>query len=323
MIELALVGLGRWGRVLIESVQSTSPRVRFRAVVTREPVRSADYARDRGLELLDDIAAALADPRVAGIVLASPHSMHAAQAEHVIAAGKHLFVEKPFALTLSDARRVVAAGKRAGVVVAAGHNRRFLPAMMELKRLVARGGLGQVLHLEGNMSGPTAVHYPGSWRAKASESPAGGLAGAGIHLIDAMIHLEGCIEEISAQSLRRVLTIDMDDTTSVLIRFRSGASGYFGVMSATVPTFRLQVFGSERSAELRGQDTLELVDLNGHREERRFPTVDTERAELEAFAAAIAGEAPYPVPQDEVLSGIAAFEAVPRSATEGARLRLK
>ena len=172
------------------------------------------------------------------------------------------------------------------------------------------------------MSGPTAARYPGSWRADAGESPAGGMAGAGIHLIDAMIHLEGQIESVSAQSFRRVVNLDLDDTTSVLFRFRSGASGHLSTMTATAPTFRLHLFGTTASAELRGADSLELVDLEGRREHRSFPRVDTERAELEAFAAAIAGETPYPVPHAEVVAGIAAFEAVPRSAVDGRRVHL-
>ena len=322
MIELALVGLGRWGRVLIASIQDKSPHVRFRAAVTRTPELSQDYARENGIALHDRIEAALADPHIAGVVLTSPHSKHAAQAEQAIAAGRHVFVEKPFTLTVGDARRVIEAAEAAGLVLAAGHNRRFLPAMVALKRLVTEGRLGRVLHIEGNMSGPTAASYPNSWRADAVESPAGGLAGAGIHLIDAMVYLEGRIEEVTAQSLNRIVPLEMDDTTSALFRFRSGASGYLGTMTATAPTFRLHLFGSEGSAELRGERELGVVDLEGTRVQHDFPPLDMERAELEAFAAAIEGRAPYPVPMDEVVAGIAAFEAIPRAAAEGRRIRL-
>ena len=322
MIELALVGLGRWGRVLIASIQDKSPHVRFRAAVTRSPKPNRDYAHENGIALHDSIEAALADPRIAGVVLASPHSKHAEQAGQALDAGRHVFVEKPFALTAGDARRVIEAAEAAGLVLAAGHNRRFLPAMAALKRMVTEGRLGRVLHIEGNMSGPTAASYPNSWRADAAESPAGGLAGAGIHLIDAMIHLEGRIDEVAAQSLRCIVPLEMDDTTSALFRFRSGASGYLGTMTATAPTFRLHLFGSEGSAELRGERELGIVDLEGTRVQHDFPPFDMERAELEAFAAAIEGRSPYPVPMDEVVAGIAAFEAVPRAATEGRRIRL-
>src|SRR3546814_5028740 len=100
--------------------------------------------------LTDDYRAALADPAVAAVVLATPHLQHAEQIAAAAAAGKHVFVEKPFTLSKDSAEHAVRAAEQAGIVLALGHNRRFLPSMAELRRRIASGSLGTILHVETN-----------------------------------------------------------------------------------------------------------------------------------------------------------------------------
>ncbi|MEM0908707.1 MAG: Gfo/Idh/MocA family oxidoreductase, partial [Pseudomonadota bacterium] len=162
-----------------------------------------------------------------------------------------------------------------------------------------------------------ARYKAGMWRVDPAESPAGGLAGSGIHVIDALIHLAGPIERILAQSGRLVHDIDFDDTTTMLMRFRSGANGFITCLTATAPIFRLQVFGSNGWAELSGETVLTHQPLEGPRATHTFPAYSTERAQLEAFASAIATGTPFPIPFFDVVAGVAAFEAVSRSAQDG------
>jgi predicted dehydrogenase len=327
---LAIVGLGRWGKVLVDSVQGRSDAVRFGAAVARDPAKAAADAEARGLRLHGALDAVLRDPGIDGIVLATPHSQHAAQIEACAAAGKPVLVEKPFTLTRTTAEAALAAARRAGTLVAAAHNRRFLKPVVDLKHLIAAGDLGTVLHIETNFSGNTVGRYTREmWRVAPGESPAGGLAGSGIHHIDTIIHLEGPITEVYAMSTRRVHDVPLDDTTSVLFRLASGATASLLTMTATVPVYRIQVFGTRGSAEVRGQaetrgsETLEIVCLgSGERETRTYEPFDIERAELEAFADAIKSRRSYPIPLEEVLNGVAAFEAVPRSAETGVPVSL-
>ncbi len=318
---LAIVGLGRWGKVMVDSVRGISPAVRFAAAVGRDAARIADDAAARGLSVLPSLDAALADPAIHGIVLATPHSSHAAQIAACIAARKPVLVEKPFTLTREDAARVLDSAREAGVLVAAAHNRRFLLPIVQLKRMVATGELGTILHLAANFSGNSVGRYPkDGWRLAPGESPAGGMAGSGIHHIDAFIHLEGPIAEVYATTARRLPEADMDDTTAVLFRFRSGASATLLTVTATAPSYRLEVFGTTGRAEMngvgdrRGTETMVVTRTDGTTQAFDYPALDIERAELEAFAAAITGEAPYPIAADEVVNGVAAFEAVSVSA---------
>jgi predicted dehydrogenase len=317
-MRAAIIGLGRWGRILVSSVQGLSERIQFTAGVTRTPGKAAEFAKRHGIPLGDDYARVLDDPAIDAVVLATPHSQHADQVVAAAAAGKHIFVEKPFTLTEAGAKKAVKAAGRAGRVLALGHDRRFLPAMAELRRRLADGALGQALHVEANFSGSSGFGYKGDqWRASATETPSGGMAGSGIHMVDAMIGLFGPIERVYAQSLRQVLMDDIDDTTSMLFGFENGMSGYLAALSATGSMWRLQVFGSKGWAEIRDERRLEVRLIGAESEVIDYPPFDTRRAELEAFAVAAEGGPAYPLPVDQAIQGIAVFEAITRSAASG------
>jgi predicted dehydrogenase len=143
------------------------------------------------------------------------------------------------------------------------------------------------------------------------------MTGLGIHLVDAMIGLAGPVAEVVAHSQRRVLPIDLDDSTAVLFRFAGGASGYLGTLTATAALWRLQVFGSAGWSEMRGELCLLTSRMGQPQVEVRYPALDIERAELEAFAAAIAGEAPYPIPVSEAVHGVSVLETVVSSTRAG------
>jgi predicted dehydrogenase len=315
MIDAAIVGMGRWGRTLVESVQGRSEAIRFVAGCTRSPDKAADWAKAQGIRMLDGYDAVLADPAVKAVVLATPHSQHAEQVIAAAAAGKQIFIEKPFTLTKASAEQAVAAVRRAGVVMALGHNRRFQPAVARLKAMIAEGALGTLCHIEGNISGPGALNYkPGMWRADPSESPAGGLAGMGIHMLDMFQNLCGPMAELSVVSHARVATNGLDDTTAALVRFASGMTGTLTTLAAVPRLWRVQVFGSEAWVEMWGTDTL-VVGREGRKHDHiRFEPTDVERAELEAFAAACAGGPAYPLTLEEAVHSAAMFEAVAKGA---------
>ncbi len=320
MIKAALVGTGDWGQRLVTSVQGKSELIRFTAAVTRTPAKAAGFALQHGLTLHDDYRRVLADPTIDAVVLATPHSQHGRQVIDAAEAGKPVFVEKPFTLDKASAAAAVEACRRRGVVLAFGHNRRFLPAVQALKRMVEEGRIGKLLQVEGNFSSSSGYrHGRESWRASPSEAPAGGMTALGIHVVDALIHLCGAVEQVQAKSRHNVLPIDVDDATTILMSFASGALGYLGTCFASAPYWRLHLFGSEGWVEMHGQETLLIAGRDGRTEERKFPPRDIERAELEAFADAIAGRAAFPVPAEEAIHGVAVLEAIARSAqTESA-----
>jgi predicted dehydrogenase len=152
MINAAIIGLGWWGKNIVNAVQAKTERVRFLRGVSKEPDTVRDFAAHHNLELSTHLDDALGDPRVQAVVLATPHSLHTDQIVAAARAGKAVFCEKPLALNKADAVRAVAACEQAGIVLGVGTNKRFWPSMRELRRVVAGGELGEILHLEGHFS---------------------------------------------------------------------------------------------------------------------------------------------------------------------------
>jgi predicted dehydrogenase len=149
MIRAAIVGLGWWGKTLVESVQGTSNVIQFTAGAAR--TLSPDiqkFGELHGLKLVQNLDELLADRRIGAIVLATPHSLHTSQVIAAAKAGKHVFCEKPFALHKADAEAAVDAVKKAGVVLGLGYNRRLHPEMNKLRERVRSGGLGTIMHVE-------------------------------------------------------------------------------------------------------------------------------------------------------------------------------
>jgi predicted dehydrogenase len=161
------------------------------------------------------------------------------------------------------------------------------------------------------------------------------MTGRGVHVVDAMLYLAGShIGSVTAQSDRLVHDYGADDTTSMLFRFKSGATAYLGTVIATAETWRLQLFGSRGWIEVGDVGHLHTWDmkcslLDPQDPLRRqppevlsFPKASTERAELEHFAKAAMARRPVAVPGGDEVHNVAVLEAIVRSAREGSRVSL-
>jgi predicted dehydrogenase len=335
MINAAIVGLGWWGRTLVEAVQQDSQDIHFVAGTTRTVTPEIQaFAGAQHFQLAESYEALLANPQVDAVVLATPHSMHTSQVVAAAAAKKHVFCEKPFALTKRDAEAAVAATETAGVTLGLGYNRRFHPEMTKLREQIRSGDLGTILHVEATMTFPNALSLqPTAWRAHRDETPCGGLTPMGVHAVDGMIDLCGAIDHVFCQSFRRVVPIDSDDTTSMLFRMKDGMSGYLGTMTATGPGFSFQVFGSKGWVRLEGMThvagasseerrtrlfgTCRFQPAKGAAQVWEAARLDVSRAALEAFAQAASGGPAFPIPVAEMIHGAAVTEAIVRSAGSG------
>src|ERR1051325_1041014 len=335
MIKAAQIGLGWWGKTLVESVQGVSPDIQFVAAVSRSQAEDhQQFAAQQKLTLYKTYEEALADPQVDAVVLATPHSLHTPQVVAAATAKKHVFCEKPFALTKADAETAVNATKAAKVTLGLGYNRRFHPEMTTLRTQIRSGELGTILHVEATMTFPNGLFLkPDAWRADQHETPCGALTPMGVHAIDGMIDLCGPIRQVYCQSFRRVVAVDSDDTTSMLFRMQDGMSGYLGTMTATEIGFSFQVFGSKGSVRLEGMTHVagassderrtrlfgacKFQPIKGPAEVWEEERLDVTRAAREAFPVAAAGGAPYPITLEEMVHGAAVTEAVLRSASTG------
>jgi predicted dehydrogenase len=335
MINAAIVGLGWWGKTLVESLADSSDAMRFTALQTRTVSPDVEaFAKQYSLRLLDSYDAVLADRTIDAVVLATPPSGHMKQIIAAANAGKHVFCEKPFTFSKSEAEAAVAAVRKAGRTIGVGYNRRFHPEMTKLREKIRVGELGVIQHVECNMTFPNALFLkPTAWRAMKNEAPVGGLAPLGVHAVDAMIDLCGEFDHVFCQSFRRVLEGETDDTSSMLFRMKAGMSGYLGTVTTTGPGFSIQVFGSKGWHRLEGVTHVagasseerrtrlfgacKFQPVKGPMEVWEAEKLDIIRTCFEAFARAAEGGPSFPITSEQIVHGASASEAIIRSAASG------
>jgi predicted dehydrogenase len=329
MIRAAIVGLGRWGRSLVNAVAGKSDDIRFVCAATRTPASAEDFCRERQVALVGSYDEILSAPDIDAVVLATPHSQHRAQALAAIAAGKHVFVEKPLTLDLDSALAVAAAARKAGLVLAVGLARRFHPSIAELRARARDGRLGDVVAMVAQHTTSTVQFIaPDNWRASAEEAPGGAFTAVGVHSLDNMIEIAGRVRDVRCLTARNYPG-PSDDTTTVMLRFDSGATGLLFCSVATATNFELTTYGTNGLVEIS------RPDLSRFRfaptataaptgpvpappdEVLQFSGFDMLHAEMTAFARAIRDGACYPVPIADVLHGMAVFDAVVESARRG------
>ena len=320
MLQLAIVGLGSWGKRLVASVQGKSDKVRFATAVVRRPERAGEFAGKHGMTVATDYAAVLADPAIAGVVSCGPAHLHAAQSLAALEAGKPVLAVKPMATSAQDARGLERAATKSGVLLALGYNRCFFPNVAELRRRLRAGDLGRVLHSEGNFCVDRYGEIrAGDWKADPAHIPAGSLAD---HMLYLTIETLGPIVEVTALAQRDVSANPLADSTAILLKSATGQSGLLTAVGVTPDFYRFHVFGDRGWAEIRGSRHFTFQPAEGEREDIRFPEIDAERAEVEAFADAIEGRADFPVPVADAVHGVAVMEAMGRSALAGATVKI-
>ncbi|HZM84365.1 MAG TPA: Gfo/Idh/MocA family oxidoreductase [Candidatus Limnocylindrales bacterium] len=144
---LALVGYGRWGTNIARQLSALAGQ-RWAYLVEPRAHRCDAFAlRHPGVQITGDYDAVLADTRVAAVLLATPATTHAALALQALAAGKHVFVEKPMSLSVSSALELAGAAQAAGLILMVGHVFRYAPALQTAKLLIDRGDLGDILRI--------------------------------------------------------------------------------------------------------------------------------------------------------------------------------
>jgi predicted dehydrogenase len=313
MLNAAIIGLGWWGQRLVNAVHG-SGMIRFSRGVTLEPDLVRDFAVKHGLAISTSLNDVLADRAIQAVVLATPHTRHRAQVEAAAAAGKHVYCEKPFALCRADAQAMLDACARAGITIAVGHHFRLMPSMKALRREVASGTLGAIMHVEGNYSHDWLKDLPvDSWRAAPEESRAGGMTGMGIHVLDCFRDLIGPMRRISALSTRRALALPTGDTTAALLEFENGATGTLATTLKTPFEWRLAVYGENAWAASVSETRLIICRAGGEPQVMDFAPANHLGENVELFAGSALGRETFPIDAAGILQTVSALDAVFRS----------
>jgi predicted dehydrogenase len=316
VLNVAVVGLGWWGRTLLALLAGNR---KLRVVRRVDPFAS-------GEGITPDLQQALDDPAVQGVVLCTPHSQHTEQIVQAANAKKHVFCEKPLSLSREAVLRAVKACNDNGVVLAVGHEKRFEPPIREVFRMAKMGELGTLLQIEANFSQNKFLALPkDNWRLSEKEAPAGPMTATGIHLLDLSVGLLGPAATVYASVRQLGSRLANGDTLAVLVSHRSGSHALVSAMLATPFEGRFAVYGTGGWAEVRDKAhpeapqgwVLTVTSKHGARTAKDYPPAPAVLANLEAFADAAEGRAPYPVSQHDMIANIAALEAIFRSSASG------
>jgi predicted dehydrogenase len=325
-VNIALVGMGWWGQKMLAVLQAAPSDIRVVRAVEPNIDAVRGLCASKGVALSADYADALNDPAVEAVVLATPHSMHTAQIAAAVAAGKHVFCEKPLALTKAEAERSVALCRDAGLVLGMGHERRFEPPVAEMLAMADAGTLGRIHQIEANFSHDKFLSLPrDNWRLKADQAPAGGMTATGIHLLDLSVRLLGAAESVLCICQQLSSDLPQGDTVAAFVKFRGGGTSYVSASLANPFMSRFTVYGSKGWIDIRDKAHVEAPDgwivtsamAGGPIITREIGKAEPVKDNLVAFARAVRSGAGYPVTGEHLINNIALLEAVFRSASSG------
>ncbi len=253
-LRCGLIGCGRVAPRHAESIASL-PGARLVAVADIREDRAERFAARQGAEGHTDYHALLARPDIDVVNICAPSGLHAQMAVDALAAGKHVLVEKPIALSLADADRMIAAAKAADRKLCVVLQNRYNPPMQDLRRLVDAGALGKLLLGSATVRWyRTQEYYEDDWHGTWAMD-GGALMNQSIHHIDALQWLLGAPESVFAYTGTLAHRMEAEDVGVAVIRFRNGALGTVEGSTVTYPENlegSVAIFGERGSAKVGG-----------------------------------------------------------------------
>lgn len=335
-LKTALIGVGAWGRVLATAA-SRSEKIEFVCCVGRNPDRLKAFSRDTGIPARADLDDVLADPAIAAVVLALPNELHCEFAERAARAGKHIYIEKPIANTMSDALSIAALEPAHGVHIVVGHCARLLAGNRAIRQAIDAGKLGKVSQIEANFSNDRGLRLtPQDWRWFSDSAPGGSLSQIGVHQFDTLRYLGGDIAAVSASAARHSpVGAEVEDQWIVAVRFADGKLGTV-ISSWTSPgTYSVRATGADAlmfyeidqthwaNPERLHENATLYLQARGKgpagRQQLIVPAGNMFSDELELFADSVRDNVVCELSAANGCQAIAAVYAALKSAAEGSR----
>ena len=244
-LRIGIIGYGFMGRTHSNAFKQVSQffdleyRPVLKAVCARDAGKAQAFAKQWGYESVEtDWRKLIDDNRIDVVSITAPNNVHREMAVAFLESGKHVWCEKPMALTLADAEEMTkAAGRAKGQATALGYGYLRNPALQHAKELIAQGALGEVFDFRGSVDEDYMAdpEHPWSWRLRAKDAGLGTLGDLTVHLISLAHELMGPIKSLSAMvdvvhEERPVpgggkAKVENDDVAHALVRFKSGARG--------------------------------------------------------------------------------------------------
>lgn len=323
-LRVACVGIGWWSDVLADAILR-SGKMTIVSCYSRSERKRQGFAAKYGCRTAQSYAAVLADPDVEAIINTTPNDAHLETTCAAATAGKHVFLDKPIANTVSEGRAITECCRRAGVVLALGYQRRRESHFRWIKRQIDQGAFGKLVNAEANISRDRLGQFDlSSWRYTAKGMPGGVMLQIGIHYTDVLEYLIGPVTAVSGRFVRLILPGDNPDVASLILEHENGALSTLNASYASASEYYLMnVYGKEATAYYDMHHGLSLL-RRGTTEVIEVPCVknDTIVEELEEFASAVRGRGEPEMDGERATTSLAVIRAGIVSAREGRRVEV-
>jgi predicted dehydrogenase len=322
-VKVACIGMGWWSDVLADAIKR-SGKLTIAACYSRSPDKRQAFSRKYECKAAASYEEILDDKSIAAIINTTPNAAHLETTRAAAAAGKHVFLDKPIANTIADARAITQACRDAKVVLALGYQRRRESHFRLIKDRI--GEFGRLVNAEANISRDRLGQIDlASWRYSAEGMPGGVMLQIGIHYSDVLEYLLGPVKAVSGRFVRLVLPGDNPDVASLILEHENGALSTLNASYASASEYYLMnIYGKEASAYYDMHQGLRLLK-RGARTATAVPSAknDTIVEELEEFARAVRGETQPEMGGERGTASLAVILAGIRSAKEARTVEVK
>ena len=315
--------MGWWSDVLADAIKR-SGKLTIAACYSRSDEKRQKFAAKYGCRAARTYQEILDDRSIEAIVNTTPNSVHLETTLAAAKAGKHVFLDKPIANTVEDAKALTAACRKAKVVLALGYQRRRESHFRWIKQHI--GEFGRLVNAESNISRDRLGKIDlNSWRYSAEGMPGGVMLQIGIHYTDVLEYLLGPVKAVSGQSARLVLPGDNPDVASLILEHENGALSTLNASYASASEYYLMnIYGKERTAFYDMSGGLRILKRGDTKAQPvACPENDTIAEELEEFARAVHGEVEPEMDGEKSTASLAVILAGIKSAREGRRVEVK
>ncbi len=323
-MRVACIGMGWWSDVLADAIKR-SGKLAIVSCFSRSQDKREKFAGKYGCRAARSYDEILQDKTVEGIINTTPNAVHLETTAAAAKAGKHVFLDKPIANTVADARALTEACRRAKVVLALGYQRRRESHFRFVKNEIEKGAFGKLVNAEANISRDRLGKIDlSSWRYTAEGMPGGVMLQIGIHYTDVLEYLLGPVKAVSGQFVRLVLPGDNPDVASLVFEHENGALSTLNASYASASEYYLMnIYGKEATAYYDLHNGLRVLKRGGTQASPvPCPKNDPIVEELEEFARAARGEAEPEMDGERSTRSLAVILAGIRSAKEGRRVEV-
>ena len=323
-LRVACIGMGWWSDVLADAI-ARSGKLKIVACYTRSEDKRSAFAKKYRCRPAASFEEILADREIEAIVNTTPNDVHLPTTRAASEAGKHVFLDKPIANSVSDGRAITDVCRKAGVVLALGYQRRRESHFRWVKDRIDAGTFGKLVNAEANISRDRLGKIDlSSWRYQAAGMPGGVMLQIGIHYTDVLAYLMGPVRAVRGQFSQLVLPGDNPDVASLILEHESGALSTLNASYASASEYYLMnVYGKDATAYYDMHNGLRILK-RGEDRPVSVPCAknDTFVEELEEFATACRGGDTPEVGGDYATISLAVVRAGILSAREGRRVEV-